>query len=77
MAIRKFLLAAAASALRGLAAAGQMMSPAMAPTPEAKTALMTAPAAQRTAHRLDADHGVAISRQHPGVDGAQVTRVDE
>ena len=80
MTIRKSLLAAAASVLAWLspcgAGAGQMMSPAMAPTPEAKAALVATLAAQRTAHGLDADHGFAISRPHPGADGAQVTRVD-
>ncbi|MFC0132287.1 peptidase M4 family protein [Massilia eurypsychrophila] len=77
MNIRKTLLAAAvsAAALAG-AAAAPLMSPSKAPTPQATAALVASLTAQRAAHGLDADHGFAVSRQHPGEGGAQVTRID-
>jgi Zn-dependent metalloprotease len=77
MNIRKTLLAAAvcAAALAGAAAAAPLMSPSKAPTPQATAALVATLTAQRAAHGLDADHGFAVSRQHPGEGGAQVTRI--
>ncbi|WP_426175678.1 M4 family metallopeptidase [Massilia sp. TWR1-2-2] len=77
MNIRKTLLAAAVSAavLAG-AAAAPLMSPSKAPTPQATAALVATLTAQRAAHGLDADHGFAVSRQHPGEGGAQVARID-
>jgi Zn-dependent metalloprotease len=78
MNIRKTLLAAAvsAAALAGAATAAPLMSPSKAPTPQATATLVATLTAQRAAHGLDADHGFAVSRQHPGEGGAQVTRVD-
>ncbi len=77
MKIRKTLLAAAVSALiAGPAFAAPLMSPSKAQTPEASAALMATLAAQRASHGLDADHGFAVSRSHPGDQGNQVTRVD-
>ncbi len=78
MNIRKTLLAVAvsAAALAGAAAAAPPMSPSKAPTPQATAALVATLTAQRASHGLDADHGFAVSRQHPGDGGAQVTRID-
>ncbi len=56
-------------------AAMTLMSPSKAPTPQASAALVATLTAQRAAHGLDADHGFAVSRQHPGEGGAQVTRI--
>jgi Zn-dependent metalloprotease len=80
MKIRKTLLAAAVSALPWIAAchaaASPLMSPAAVQTPEATAALVATLNAQRAAQGLDADHSFVVSRQHPGVDGTQVTHTD-
>ena len=83
MKIRTSLLAAAVSALPlfaanavGAAGAGPMMSPAVTPTKAQNAALLAALGARRAMYGLDADHSFAISRQHPGPDGTQVTRLD-
>jgi Zn-dependent metalloprotease len=79
MKIRKTLLAAAVSALPWIAApafAAPLMSPPKVQTAEASAALVARLAAERASHGLDADHGFAVSRSHPGDQGNQVTRVD-
>ena len=78
MKIRKTFLAAAVSAswIACAAYAAPLMSPAQAPTPQATAALVATLTAQRGAYGLDADHNFAVSRQHPGDGGGQVTRLD-
>ena len=82
MNIRLTLLAAALGALPlipHLASAApdapMMMSAPVSVTPEAGAALMAQLAAANPVSGLDLDHGFALSSQHPGVKGTQVTRV--
>jgi Zn-dependent metalloprotease len=80
MKIRTSLLSAAmAVALTSLAvpaAATPLMSAANVPSPEQSAALAATLDAQRAARGLDADHGFVLGRQHPGVQGTQVSRFD-
>jgi Zn-dependent metalloprotease len=80
MKIRKTVLAAALSALPWLIACPASAAPGMKPhlmqSPAATAALIATLNAQRYAYGLDADHNFAVSRQHPGADGTQVTRAD-
>jgi len=80
MEMRKTLLAAAVSALPLLAfsavGAAPMMSPTVAPSPAHTAALLAALGARRAMRGLDADHDFVVSREHPGADGTQVTRLD-
>ncbi|MES2760000.1 MAG: M4 family metallopeptidase [Pseudomonadota bacterium] len=78
MKIRKTLLAAAVSAswVACTAFAAPLMSPAQTPTPQATAALVATLTAQRAAHGLDADHNFVVRAQHPGDQGAQVSRLD-
>jgi Zn-dependent metalloprotease len=73
-------LLAAILAVVPMAAMAQAAGPLMA-APGALAAphiasLIATLAARRAAHGLDADHGFALARQHPGVRGTLVTRVD-
>ena len=80
MKIRKTLLAAAVSALPWFiacpASAAPLMSPHVVQSPAATAALIATLNAQRAVRGLDADHNFAVSKQHPGAGGTQVTHVD-
>ncbi len=78
MNFRKTLLAvsiAAIPCLSALAADAMMAGPNLA-TPQETTALIAKLAASRDKTGLDADHGFAVSRQHPGVMGTRIARID-
>jgi len=83
MSVRTTLLASAlatalASAVGALfasgAAAAPMMSTPKAASAQASAALVSKLAAQRASRGLDTNHGFAVTRQHPGVQGTQVVR---
>ncbi|WP_426191072.1 M4 family metallopeptidase [Massilia sp. DWR3-1-1] len=83
MTIRVHCLAAAvAGALAAMpvlmapAAAAQLMSPANTQAGAVTASLAAMLTAQNAAHGLDANHGVAFVRQHPGAQGTQVSRFD-
>jgi Zn-dependent metalloprotease len=76
MNIRKTLLAASLGVFPWIAGAAPMMSPPTVQTPQANAALVSALAAQRGTHGLDADHHFVVGNQHPGIQGTLVTRVD-
>jgi Zn-dependent metalloprotease len=54
----------------------QLMSPATSQSGTTTAGLAAMLTAQNAAHGLDANHGVAFARQHPGAQGTQVTRFD-
>ena len=67
---------AAASLLTTTACAAQLMSPATTQPPAVAANLAAILTAQNAAQGLDANHGVTFSRQHPGVQGTQISRFD-
>ena len=76
---RSTLLAAMLAVLSTAAVAqpaGPLMSPPAVLAAPQLAGLLTMLEARRAAHGLDADHGFALARQHPGVLGTLVTRVD-
>lgn len=56
--------------------AGPLMSPPGVLAAPQLASLIATLAARRAAHGIDADHGFAVARQHPGVQGTLITRVD-
>jgi Zn-dependent metalloprotease len=82
MILRKTLLAASIAAFPLMmasqaASAGQMMgAPTVAASAQQNNALVAKLAGNRDKHGLDADHDFKVTKQHPGVDGTTVTRVD-
>ena len=56
------------------AAAAPMMSAPKAATAQSNAALVSKLAAQRAARGLDSNHGLLVSKQHPGLQGTQVVR---
>lgn len=76
-AVGSWLLLAGASAWAAApVAAASLMSPLVEQSPAATRALLAKLAAQLFERGLDADHNFVVSKQHPGTDGTQVTRVD-
>ncbi|MES2299129.1 MAG: M4 family metallopeptidase [Pseudomonadota bacterium] len=81
MNFRKTLIAASLAALplmlaAPVQAANDHASKAVTLSPQANASLIAKLMSQRAAHGLDNDHGFALGKQHPGFDGAQVSRVD-
>jgi len=81
MSLRTHSLAAALAATATLAlpaatGAAQLMTPATTQPATTTASLAAMLTAQNAAQGLDANHGVAFVRQHPGAQGTQVTRFD-
>ena len=76
MSICATLTALAATSLSAPASAVQLMTPATPQNPGTIASLTAMLTAQNAAQGLDANHGVAFVRQHPGAQGTQVSRFD-
>jgi zinc metalloprotease ZmpA len=76
MNLRTRLLAAPLGVLiaTSCALAAPMMSPPIAPSPQASAALVAKLAQARAARGLDNNHSFTVALQHPGVQGTQVVR---